>query len=264
MPSAAIHVGVGGWDYDPWRETFYPAGLPKAKQLEYAGTRLTAIEINATHYRLQKPELFRRWAAAVPEGFKFAVKASRFCTNRAVLAEAGEAIGKFCAQGLAELGPKLGPILWQFMPYKKFDPDDFAAFLKLLPREQDGVALQHALEVRHASFKDPRFIAMAREAGAAVVCADSDDYLQIADLTADFVYARLQCCRAEVTTGYDENGLDRWTAVAKGWAAGEQPQGLEYVHSEVAPTRPRETFVFFIAGAKERAPAAAQALIARL
>lgn len=264
MASTAIHVGIGGWDYDPWRGTFYPQGLPKAKQLEYAGTQLSAIEINATHYKLQKPELFRRWADMVPEGFKFAVKASRFSTNRAVLAEADEAVARFCAQGFTELGPKLGPILWQFMPYKKFEPDDFGAFLKLLPAKQDGVPLQHALEVRHRSFKDQRFIAMARDAGAAIVFADSDDYPQIADISADFVYARLQRCRDDVATGYDDKALDLWRTIAKGWAAGERPDGLDYVSDEAVPDRPRETFVFFIAGAKVRAPAAAQALIARL
>jgi uncharacterized protein YecE (DUF72 family) len=264
MPSAAIHVGIGGWDYDPWRGTFYPEGLPKAKQLEYAGTHLTAIEINATHYKLQKPELFRRWAEMVPEGFKFAVKASRFSTNRTALAEGGEAVARFCAQGFTELGPKLGPILWQFMPYKKFEPDDFGAFLKLLPNKQDGVALQHALEVRHDSFKDQRFVAMARDAGAAIVFADSDDYPQIPDITADFVYARLQRCREEIATGYDDKALDRWRTIAKSWAAGERPGGLDYVSGDAVPDRPRETFVFFIAGAKVRAPAAAQALIARL
>lgn len=264
MPAAPIHVGIGGWDYDPWRGTFYPDGLPKAKQLEYAGTRLTAIEINATHYKLQKPELFRRWAAMVPEGFKFAVKASRFSTNRSALADGGEAVARFCAQGLTELGAKLGPILWQFMPYKRFDPEDFGAFLKLLPAKQDGVALQHALEVRHESFKDPCFVAMARDAGAAIVCADSDDHPQLADITADFVYARLQRCREDVATGYDDQGLDRWRTIAKSWAAGERPDGLAYVSDEAVPVRPREAFVFFIAGAKVRAPAAAQALIARL
>jgi uncharacterized protein YecE (DUF72 family) len=264
MPSAAIHVGIGGWDYDPWRGTFYPQGLAKAKQLEYAGTRLTAIEINATHYKLQKPELFQRWAGMVPEGFKFAIKASRFSTNRRVLADGGEAIAKFCAQGFTELGAKLGPILWQFMPHKRFEPDDFAAFLKLLPSKQDGVSLQHALEVRHECFKDPRFVAMAREAGAAIVCADSDDYLQIADITADFVYARLQRCREEIATGYDDKALDRWSKVAGSWAAGERPDGLTYVRDAAVPDRPRETYVFFIAGAKVRAPAAAQALLTRL
>lgn len=264
MASAPIYVGIGGWDYEPWRGTFYPKGLPKAKQLEHAGSRLTAIEINATHYKLQKPELFRKWAASVPDGFKFAVKASRFCTNRSKLADGAEGIARFCAQGFTELGDKLGPILWQFMPHKRFDPDDFRRFLKLLPLEQDGVRLRHALEVRHDSFKDPRFIAMARDAGTAIVCADSDEHPQIADLTADFVYARLQRSREEVKTGYDDAALDRWAGVARTWAAGGRPDGLDHVTPEAAPREPREAFLFFIAGAKVRAPAAAQALIERL
>lgn len=270
MTTASIHVGIGGWDYDPWRGTFYPEGLAKAKQLDYAAGRLTAIEINATHYRLQKPELFRKWAAAVPDGFRFAVKASRFCTNRRVLGEAGEAIGKFCAQGITELGEKLGPILWQFMAHKQFDPEDFGAFLRLLPKRQDGVPLRHALEVRHESFKDPRFIALAREAGAAVVFANSDDYPAIADLTADFVYARLQRCREDVPTGYDASALDRWARIARAWSMGEAPDGLPYVagrqdvSEEQGGRVARDTYIFFIAGAKVRAPAAAQALIERL
>jgi uncharacterized protein YecE (DUF72 family) len=264
MQSAPIHVGIGGWDYDPWRETFYPPGLAKAKQLGFVGGTLTATEINATHYKLQKPELFRKWADSVPKGFKFAVKGSRFCSNRRVLAEAGEAVATFCGQGLTELGDKLGPILWQFMPHKVFDPDDFGAFLKLLPQKQDGVTLRHAVEPRNESFRDPRFVAMLRDAGVAAVIADSDDYPQIADLTADFVYARLQRCRAEEPTGYAGNALDGWADVAKQWARGGEPAGLDYAGPREASQMPRETYVFFIAGAKERAPAAAQALIARL
>lgn len=264
MSSAATYVGIGGWDYDPWRGSFYPVGLPKAKQLEHAAGRLTAIEINATHYKLQRPELFRRWADAVPDGFKFAVKASRFCTNRKLLADGAEAVANFCAQGLTELGTKLGPILWQFMPHKQFEPDDFGGFLKLLPRNQDGLELRHALEVRHESFKDPRFIAMARDAGAAIVFADSDVYPQIADVTADFVYARLQRCREDQATGYNQESLERWSSVAREWAAGGRPGGLDYVTADPAPVRPRETYLFFIAGAKIRAPAAAEALLARL
>jgi len=264
MPSAPIHVGIGGWDFEPWRGTFYPAGLPKARQLEYAGSQLTGIEINATHYRLQKPELFRRWAASVPDGFKFAIKGSRFCTNRRVLAEAGEAIARFSEQGLTELGDKLGPILWQFMPTKSFDPEDFGAFLALLPREQDGIGLRHVLEVRHESFRDPAFVALAREAGAGIVFADSDRYPAIADITSDVVYARLQRCREDVETGYPPEAIARWAEAARNWAAGGRPAGLSYVTEEQPPAVPRETFIFFIAGAKVRAPAAARSLIATL
>jgi uncharacterized protein YecE (DUF72 family) len=264
MKRASIHVGIGGWDFDPWRGTFYPEGLPKSKQLEFAGKQLTAIEINATHYKLQKPELFRRWAESVPDDFTFAIKGSRFCTNRRVLAEGGEGIGRFLDQGITELGKKLGPILWQFMPTKGFDRDDFAGFLALLPRERDGVHLRHALEVRHESFRNPDFIALAREAGAAVVFADSDKYPMIADLTADFVYARLQRCRENVASGYEPKEIDRWAAIAGQWAAGTAPEELPYAAEREVPRTPRETFIFFIAGAKVRAPAAAQALIAEL
>ena len=179
---SSIHVGVGGWDFDPWRETFYPPGVPRAKQLEYLATRLNATEINATYYRTQSPALFERWGKAVPDGFKFAIKASRFCTNRKVLAEAGESVGRFVGQGIVELGDRLGPILWQFMATKKFDAEDLGAFLKLLPAAHEGVALRHAVQVRHDSFADPAFIAMCRAAGVAIVYADSADYPAIADV----------------------------------------------------------------------------------
>jgi uncharacterized protein YecE (DUF72 family) len=263
LSPAPIHVGIGGWDFDPWRGTFYPAGLPKTKQLDYAAQHLTAIEINATHYKLQKPELFRRWAGSVPDNFKFAVKASRFCTNRKILADGKEGMERFCSQGFTELGDKLGPILWQFMPHKAFEAEDFGSFLKLLPERQDGLRLRHAVEVRHESFKDPAFIDMARDAGVAIVFADHDTYPMVADLTADFVYARLQRSQEDIPTGYSADALDRWRTVAEGWATGQSPAGLSYVAGP-GPEQPRETYVFFIAGAKVRAPAAAQALIARL
>lgn len=260
----AIRIGIGGWSYEPWRGTFYPPGLPQARELDYATSHVTAIEINATHYRLQSRDSFARWAKAAPPGFVYTIKASRFCTNRKVLGDAGEGIERFCGQGIAELGDKLGPILWQFMGTKKFDPDDFGAFLKLLPRQAEGVPLRHALEVRHESFRDPAFVAMARDHGAAIVFADSAKYPALADLTGDFVYARLQQAREEVPTGYDEGELDRWAGVAREWAAGGAPAGLPYVEAPSARAEPRDVFLFMINGAKVRAPAAAEALIARL
>jgi uncharacterized protein YecE (DUF72 family) len=263
MRTGSIFTGVGGWDYDPWRESFYPPRLPRAKQLEHMAARLTAVEINATYYKLQKPELFAKWSKAVPDGFKFAIKGSRFCSNRRLLGEAGEAIERFCGQGLAELGDKLGPILWQFMATKRFDPDDLRAFLALLPREVAGVPLGHAVEPRHESFRDPAFVAMARAAGVAIVFADADDYPCIADLSGDFIYARLQRSREGVATGYRAEALDRWAEVAKAWARGESPAGFPYV-AEPPPPQPRDTYVFFISGAKARNPAAALALIERL
>lgn len=264
MSMARIHVGIGGWNYDPWRGTFYPSDLPKSRELDYATRHLTAIEINATYYGSQKPATFAKWRDAAPDGFVFTVKASRYCTNRKVLAEAEGSIEKFAAQGLAELGDKLGPILWQFAATKAFDPDDFAAFLALLPGSRDGIRLRHALEVRHDSFRDPAFLALARKHQAAVVFADSDDYPQIADQTADFTYARLLRAREDEAEGYAPDALDRWAETARAWAGSGRPEGLHYIEESKPAQAPRDVFLFFINGAKVRAPAAAQALIRRL
>jgi uncharacterized protein YecE (DUF72 family) len=258
-----IRVGVGGWDYDPWRETFYPPKLPKAKMLDHASRHLTAIEINATYYKLQKPELFAKWRDSVPDGFRFALKGSRFCSNRRILGEAGEAVERFCAQGLGELGDKLGPILWQFMATKRFDPDDFRAFLALLPAAAAGVPLRHVVEPRHESFRDPAFVEMTRSVGVAIAFADSDEHPCLADLSGDLAYARLQRSREEEATGYAPGELDRWAEVAGAWSRGESPPGFPYL-ADPPPPRPRETYVFFISGAKVRNPAAAEALIQRL
>ena len=261
---ADIRVGIGGWTYEPWRGTFYPDGLVQKRELEYASRAVTAIEINGTYYSSFKPQSFANWAEAAPEGFVYAVKASRFCTNRKKLAEAGESIDRFLGQGLVELGDKLGPILWQFMATKKFEADDFAAFLDLLPDARDGVRLRHAVQVRHNSFHVPEFVAMLRERNVAAVYADSADYPAMADVTADFVYARLENAQEAETLGYSPDALDRWANIARQWAAGEQPDGLPYVTEEPAKSVPRETYIFMINGAKVRAPAAAQALLERL
>ncbi len=259
-----IRIGIGGWTYEPWRGgVFYPEKWPQKRELEYASRHVTAIEINGTYYSTFKPASFAGWAEVAPDDFVFAVKASRFCTNRKVLAEGGESIARFLGQGLTELGPKLGPILWQFMATKKFDADDFGAFLKLLPASQDGVALRHAVQVRHDSFHVPEFVALCRAAGVAIVYAKSDDYPAIADVTGDFVYARLETAVADEPAGYAPVELDRWAAVAKDWAAGAEPAGLPYAVNDAAKA-PRDVFLFMISGAKERNPAAAQALIGRL
>ena len=261
--SGTIRVGIGGWTYEPWRGVFYPPKLPHARELGHAAGRLTAIEINGTFYRLQSPESWSKWAAAVPPGFVFTVKGSRYCTNRKALAGAGESVDKFLGQGLTSLGEKLGPILWQLAATKQLDLDDIAAFLKLLPPARDGVRLRHAIEPRHESFRDPAFIELARNANVAVVFADSDDYPCLPDVTADFVYARLQRSREEIETGYDEPALDRWAEIAREWGAGGSPAGLDYTVAP-APRHDRDVFVFIISGAKIRAPAAAQALMSRL
>lgn len=263
--TSAIRVGIGGWNFEPWRQTFYPAGLPASRELEYASRRLTAIEVNGTYYSTFKPATFAKWRDTAPEGFVFSLKAHRFATNRRVLAEAGESVARFIDSGVAELGDKLGPIVWQFAPTKRFDADDVAAFLALLPASSQGVALRHALDVRHASFRDPAFLALARRHGAAVVFTESDDYPPIPDLTADFVYTRVMRTRPELSTGVDDDTLDALAASACRWQSGGQPTGLPLVEPALTPERrPRDVFLFFISGAKERAPAAAMALIERL
>ncbi|MBC7506213.1 MAG: DUF72 domain-containing protein [Sandarakinorhabdus sp.] len=246
MATGKIRVGVGGWDYDPWRGSFYPDGLAKTKQLAFAAERLTATEVNATFYGRQKPETFAKWAAAVPDGFRFALKASRYATARKKLSEGGESIERFLEQGLTELGDKLGPILWQFAATKTFDADDFAQFLTMLPAKQDGLPLQHAIEPRHESFRDPAFVALAKAANAAIVCADSDEFPCIEAATADFTYARLQRAALDCPTGYEDAALDGWAGKGRTWATGG------------------DAYIFFISGAKVRNPAAATALIAKL
>lgn len=244
--SGKIYVGVGGWTYEPWRETFYPKGLAQKRELEFASRKLTSIEINGTYYSSFKPASWAKWRAETPEGFVFSVKASRYCANRRELAAAGEAVAKFVAQGLNELGDRLGPINWQFMATKKFDAEDFEAFLKLLPREVAGLPLRHALEVRNAGFQDARFHELARRHNAAIVHAVGEDYPVIDEPTADFTYVRLMDSKDEIETGYGATELDAWAARARAWAA----RG--------------DVFLYFISGAKHRNPAAAQALIERL
>jgi len=244
--SGKIHIGVGGWTYEPWRGVFYPKGLPRARELEFASRRLTSIEINGTYYSTFKPASWAKWRDETPPGFVFSVKASRYCTNRRELATAGESIGRFIGQGLSELRDRLGPVNWQFMGSKKFDAEDLDAFLKLLPRELSGLPLRHAIEVRHASFASGRFYELARRHNAAIVFADDDDFPGIDEPTADFTYARLMRAQEDLETGYSAADLDHWAARARMWSG----RG--------------DVFVYFISGAKLRAPAAAMALTERL
>lgn len=263
--STGIYVGIGGWNFEPWRNNFYPRGWPAARELEYASRRLTAIEINSTYYSSQKPATFAKWRDSTPEGFMFSLKASRFATNRRVLAEAGESVQRFVDSGIAELGDKLGPIVWQFAPGKRFDPVDFEAFLQLLPAQVGGLALRHVLDVRHPSFKCVEYLALARRHGAGTVLTESDDYPAIADITGGFVYARIMRTQSGEPLGCAPAVLDQLAACARLWRDGGTPTGLPLVEPEVREgSSPRDVFVYFISGAKERAPAAAQGLIERL
>ena len=259
-----IRVGVGGWVYEPWRGNFYPAGLAHAQELAHLSRRVTAIEINATFYRNQSPTSFAKWRDATPDDFVFSVKATRYATNRRVLGEAGESIERFLASGLAELGAKLGPIVWQLAPTKLFDAADTAAFLQLLPPRLGTLRLRHAIEVRHASFRCAEFVAIARRHGVATVFADTDEYPSFADPTGDFVYARLMRCASACVTGYPSESLAAWAERARLWSAGGEPDALPRVAPALEPapgSGARDVFVFFISGAKERAPAAAVALL---
>jgi uncharacterized protein YecE (DUF72 family) len=246
MKRSRIFVGVGGWTYEPWRGAFYPEGLAHKKELEFASRRLTSIEINGTFYSLFKPASWIKWRNETPNGFVFSVKGSRYCTNRSALGEAGQGVARFVAQGLSELGDRLGPINWQLAATKKFDAEEIEAFFSLLPKEVEGLSLRHAVEVRHASFFDARFYALAEKHGIAIVYADDDKFPKIDQPTADFSYARLMRTEETIETGYAAADLDAFADMAKSWA------------------KRGDVFLYFISGAKQRAPAAAEALIARL
>jgi uncharacterized protein YecE (DUF72 family) len=260
---AKIRIGVGGWTYEPWRGAFYPKGLPHSRELEYAGMKLTSIEINGTYYGSQKPESFAKWRDETPADFVFSVKGPRFATNRRVLAEAGQSIERFFKSGVTELKSKLGPINWQFATTKRFDPDDFASFLKLLPSSVDGLAIRHAVEVRNDSFRTPDFVALARAHSVAIVIAGDSEYPQIADVTAPFVYARIMGT-TEKDEGYSEAALDLWAERAKTWADGGSPRDLETLAAHKRDDHGREVFLYVISGHKALNPAAAMALIERL
>jgi uncharacterized protein YecE (DUF72 family) len=260
-----IYVGIGGWNFDPWRGSFYPEGLAQKKELEYASRQLTSIEINGTYYGSQKPESFARWREETPSGFVFSVKGSRFTTNRRVLGEAGASIERFFASGVVQLKEKLGPINWQFLPTKRYDPSDFEAFLKLLPKSVEGHAIRHVVEVRHPSFRVPEFVDLLRSYGVAVVYTDKETYPDIADVTAPFVYARLQRASEKIKTGYAPDALDAWCARARAWAKGRPADGLSPIGArEAKAPKRRDVFIYMINGFKPNAPAAAMALIERL
>src|SRR6185369_15193479 len=230
-----IRIGIGGWTFAPWRGTFYPKGLTHAKELAYASERLTSIEVNGTFYRSQSPATFRKWASEVPDGFVFSIKGSRFVTNRRVLKEAGESIERFLDSGVTELGSKLGPLLWQFAPFKKFDEADFGGFLELLPATFNGHKLRHVVEVRHDSFKVPAFIALLRQFGIAVVYTDHETYPNIADITSDFVYARLQRGEDDIPTAYPPKQIKEWAERLQVWAGGKEAKDLPVVDAKTKP-----------------------------
>lgn len=263
-----IRVGVGGWTFAPWRDNFYPAALVQRRELEYASRKLTAIEINGTFYGTQKPATYAKWAQQTPPGFLFSAKAPRRIVQSRELARTGPQIDGFLA-GIAALGDRLGPIVWQF-DKRTLERGDFTAFLDLLPQSIDGLALRHVIDMRDPDFFDSGFIDLIRQRGMASVFTDSTEHPSFADVTADFVYARLMRSRAALATGYEPSELAQWAARARQWASGGEPDDLPRLAPAgrtpdgIRPPARRDVFIFFISAAKERNPAAAMALIEAL
>ena len=263
-PVDGIRAGIGGWTFAPWRNNFYPAGLVQWRELEYASRQLSAIEVNGTYYGAQKPATYAKWRDETPPHFMFSAKAPMRIMQSRVLAKTGAQVEDFLG-GIAELGDRLGPIVWQFDRGQRIERGDFTAFLELLPREADGRRLRHVLDVRDPGFVDAAYIALARQHGMATVFTDSDEHPSFADVTADFVYARLMRSRSGIATGYAPSELEGWAARAQAWAMGGEPADLPRIAPPAQATAtPRDVFVYFISAAKERNPAAAMALIAQL
>ncbi|MBK8837666.1 MAG: DUF72 domain-containing protein [Hyphomonadaceae bacterium] len=241
-----IRVGVGGWNFEPWDETFYPPGLSKAKQLNYMSRKMTAIEVNATYYSSFKPETFAKWAEASPDGFVFSLKAHRFSTVRKTKEDMKKSVDLFLGQGITRLKEKLGPINWQFPGTRKFDAEYFNAFLSVLPKEKDKQSLRHALEVRGLGFDVPEFYDLLTKHGATVVYAEDDEFPKLRHQGSSFAVARLMQSQSDETGGYPAAEIGRFAKLVTGWS------------------KKQDVFAFFISGAKERNPAAAMALQERL
>jgi uncharacterized protein YecE (DUF72 family) len=259
MAQGTIRIGIGGWVYEPWRGTFFPEGLSQKKELEYASRKLTSIEVNGTYYGSQKPETFAKWRSETPDGFIFSLKGPRFATNRRILAEGASSVERFLMSGITELKEKLGPINWQFMATKTFDPEDFESFFKLLPKSVEGHQLHHAVEVRHESFQNAEFVDMARHYGVAVITAGGE-FPQIADITGPFVYLRLMDTVESEAKGYSAADIKAWADRARRLASGTVPSDMKTFGKPATPV-PRDVFVYIISGFKERNPLAAMALI---
>lgn len=281
-----IRIGISGWNYAGWRGVFYPPKLPHREELAYASRAFRSIEINGTHYSLQRPANFARWADETPADFVFAVKGSRYITHMLKLRNAETALANFFAQGVLRLGPKLGPVLWQFPPRFRFEPERLESFFALLPcdtavalalaRHHDRRLagrvwleidkkrrLRHTVEIRHDSFVDPAFIALLRNYGVALTCADTVEWPLLMDVTADFVYCRLHGSEQLYASGYDAEAIAAWATRVVAWAQGGEPKGGEHASPRPAPRRAqRNVFVYFDNDAKVRAPFDAEALAA--
>jgi uncharacterized protein YecE (DUF72 family) len=283
-----VRIGISGWRYPPWRGVFYPPKLPQKRELAYAANIFRSIEINGTFYSLQRPEYFEAWAAETPDDFVFSVKGPRFITHIKRLKDVKAPLANFLASGVLRLGPKLGPVLWQFPPNFRFDPQKLESFLKMLPHDTESASalarrhdkrlsgrsalktdakrpLRHAMEIRHNSFVTPAFIELLRTYDVALVCADTVEWPRLMDVTSDFIYCRLHGSEQLYASGYDNESLDQWAARAASWARGEQPPDAEQVIKPgKSQMQPRDVFIYFDNDAKVRAPFDAQGLMARV
>ncbi len=281
-----MRIGISGWTYPPWRGVFYPRGLPQTKELEFAASRFRTIEINGTFYGLQRPQSFADWADRTPEGFVFSVKGSRYITHMLKLRDPTVPLANFLASGVLRLGPKLGPLLWQFPPQFGFVPERIVSFLRMLPHDTAAAAeltrhhdarlsgrawtktdatrpLRHAFEIRHDSFRTPEFIDLLRRYDVALVCADTVEWPRLMDVTSDFMYCRLHGSEELYASGYDDAALDTWARRVAAWARGDEPEDAHRVGGRGRKRR-REVFVYFDNDVKVRAPTDATGLVERV
>lgn len=284
---ADIRIGVSGWTYAPWRGHFYPEGLPQKHELAHASRVFNSIEINGTFYGLQKPDAFQRWADETPDGFVFTVKGSRYLTHMLKLREPEKPLANFIASGVLRLGPKLGPILWQFPPNFRFDPTRLEPFLALLPADTEAAAtlarmhdarldgrawtrtdakrpVRHAVEIRHESFRDPAFMRLLRRYGVALVCADTVKWPRLMDLTADFVYCRLHGSKTLYKSAYSKAEIDRWADRVVAWATGQPMTDGEFASSPAGRSQRRKVYVYFDNTDKRQAPINARQIVRRI
>jgi uncharacterized protein YecE (DUF72 family) len=300
-----VRIGISGWNYPGWRGVFYPEKLPHRRELAFAAQQFPTIEINGSFYSLKRPQHYEKWAAETPEGFIFAVKGSRFITHMRKLRQVRTALANFYASGILKLEEKLGPFLWQLAPQFQFHPGVLEEFFELLPRDTEAAAalatehdpwmkgrvclecsrrqpLRHAIEIRHASFVSPEFVALLRRHQIALVCADTVEWPRLLDLTADFVYVRLHGSEQLYASGYDGVALDVWAERVAAWARGGEPRdGWKEGHPPdparshvpegqyATDARPRkrakrDVYVYFDNDAKVRAPFDARGLIERV
>ncbi|HZH44314.1 MAG TPA: DUF72 domain-containing protein [Lysobacter sp.] len=287
--SGRVRIGISGWRYAGWRGVFYPPGLIQNDELAYAASRFDSIELNGSFYSLQTPTSYQRWHDATPEDFVFAVKAPRFITHILRLRDAEQALANFFASGVLRLRAKLGPILWQLPPSLRFDRERLRTFLALLPRDtaqalrlarrrdvarmrgRSALAidasrpLRHALEVRHPSFCSAEAAALLREAGIALVVADTAGrWPLIEQLTTDFIYLRLHGDEVLYTSGYTGEALARWAERIRAWREGSEPADAARLDAVAPARRPRDVYCYFDNDAKVRAPFDALALAGML